>query len=171
VPRGVWLGVVVRKIHSLLDRLDELRYRRWAQSRSRRADKGIALVLVLGLALCLGVLAAVAVTSTDGGTISLAQSNAVVAPPSSRVDAGTYVVTETVSHRGKRARVGRRFAGDGTLVRSVPGVKGTVDTIFQTQTVTTKEMATVTDVQQVTVTASPETVTVFETVTCKPKNC
>jgi hypothetical protein len=171
VRPGVWLGVAVRKIHNLLDRLDELRYRRWAQSRSWRADKGVALVLVLGLALCLGVLAAMAVTRTDGGTISLAQSNAVRAPPSSRVDAGTYVITETVKHGDKTVRVLRRLAGDTTLVRTVPGAGGTVETIFQTQTVTTKEMATVTDVQQVTVTAPPETVTVVETVKCKPKEC
>jgi len=170
VPTGVLLGVAVHKIDSLLDRLDELRYR-WAQSRSWRADKGITLVLVLGLALCLGVLAAVAVTRTDGGTVYLAQSKAVLGPPSPGVDAGTYVITETVKPRGKRARVVRRPAANGTLVRTVHGAGRTVDTIFQTQTVTTKAIATVTDVQQVTVTAPPETVTVFETVTCKPKEC
>jgi hypothetical protein len=95
----------------------------------------------------------------------------VLPPPSSRVDTGTYVITKTVKRKGKTVRVVRRHAGDGSLVRTVPGAGRTVDTIVQMQTVTTKEIATVTDVQQVTVTAPPETVTVFETVTCKPKDC
>jgi len=103
------------------------------------------------------------------GDMSLAEF--LLGPPSPGVDAGTYVITETVEPRGKRARVVRRPAANGTLVRTVHGAGRTVDTIFQTQTVTTKAIATVTDVQQVTVTAPPETVTVFETVTCKPKEC
>jgi hypothetical protein len=166
------LGVAVREIVSkaikgLHDRLNRLRYRGGALSRSWRA--GIAIVLVLGLILGLGALAAVAVTRGDSATVYLAPSNAGM-PFSVRPDPGTEVVTETVKRGGTTVRVvRRRLARGSTVVRTAAGASP--ETVYQAQTVTTREIATVTDLQQVTVTAPPETITVIETVTCKPKDC
>jgi hypothetical protein len=162
--------IVSRVINGLHDRLNELRYRRGAQSRSWRADEGIAIVLVLGLILGLGALAAVAVTRSDGATADGAHSNAGVVPPSVRPDAGTEVITETVKRGGTTVRVVRHRVAHGSVVIRTVG-SAPSETIYQTQTVTTREIATVTDLQQVTVTAAPETITVIETVTCKPKDC
>ena len=169
------MGVAVREVVSkviegLLNRFSDLRA---PERRSWGAGKGVALVLVCGLFLGLGILAAVAVTQTDGGPVYLAQSNARLATSSLRAPAGTEVITQTVKRNGQTVRiVRRRAAGGGVVVRTVAGtVTLPSDTVDRTQTVTTQEVATVTDVQEVTVTAPPDTVTVFETVTCKPKNC
>jgi hypothetical protein len=161
--------IVSKAIKGLHDRLNGLRYRGGAQSRPWRAYEGIAIVLVLGLILGLGALAAAAVTRGDGATVYVAQSNAGM-PSSVRPDASTEVITETVKRGGTTVRVVRhRRARGTTVVRTPAGVSP--ETVYQAQTVTTRQIATVTDVQQVTVTAPPETITVIETVTCKPKDC
>jgi hypothetical protein len=164
------LGVAVREfvskvIEGLLNRFSE---RRTSARRFWGANEGVALVLVCGLFLGLGILAAVAVAQSDGGSVSLAQSNAGLATSSLPAHAGTEVITQTVKLKGKTVRVVRRRAAGRGVVRTVARPS---DTILRTQTVTMQEVATVTDVQEVTVTAPPETVTVFETVTCKPKDC
>jgi hypothetical protein len=165
------LGVAVREfiskvIEGLLNRFSE---RRTSARRFWGANEGVALVLVCGLFLGLGILAAVAVAQSDGGSVYLAQSNAGLATSSLPAHAGTEVITQTVKLKGKTVHVvRRRAAGRGVEVRTVARPS---DTILRTQTVTMQEVATVTDVQEVTVTVPPETVTVFETVTCKPKDC
>jgi hypothetical protein len=162
-------------VRELVSKVVERLFNRFSDRRPlhRRAAEGVALVLVVGLLVGLGIVVAVAVAQTDAGTVSLAQPNAGLAKSSSRAHAGTEVITQTVKRKGKTVRVGRRpVEGGRVVVRTVDGAVTLLsDTISQTQTVTTHEVATVTDVQEVTVTAPSETVTVFETVTCKPKGC
>jgi hypothetical protein len=143
-------------ITDLLDRFDAFRYRRRAQSRFLRANQGIALVLLIGALLGGGVLAATAVTRSDGETPYIAQSNAARVSSFSR----TEVVTETVKRQGGPVLLLRHRPG--TTVQDL--VTLPARTIRETHTVTTREVATVTAIQ-------PVTVTVFETVTCKPKSC
>jgi hypothetical protein len=143
-------------ITDLLDRFDAFRYRRRAQSRFLRANQGIALVLLIGALLGGGVLAATAVTRSDGETPYIAQSNAARVSSFSR----TEVVTETVKRQGRPVLLLRHRPG--TTVQDL--VTLPARTIRETHTVTTREVATVTAIQ-------PVTVTVFETVTCKPKSC
>jgi hypothetical protein len=143
--------VIHRVAKDLLVRFDELRDRH----RFWRADQAIALVLVIGTLLGVGVLAATAVTSPDKGT-SFGQSSAAQVSSPTRIE----VVTETVERKGRPADVvGRRR---GTTVEDLVTLPGR--TIRETHTVTRREVATVTAIQ-------PVTVTVFETVTCKPKSC
>ena len=140
----------------LLDRFDVFRNRRRPQSRFLRVDQGIALVLLIGILLGFGVLAARAVTGSDSETPYIAQSNAARVSSLSRTD----VVTETVRRQGRTVRLVRPRSS--TTVQDV--VTLPAHTIRETHTVTTREVATVTAIQ-------PVTVTVFETVTCKPKSC
>jgi hypothetical protein len=153
-------------ITDLLDRFDAFRYRRRAQSRFLRANQGIALVLLIGALLGGGVLAATAVTRSDGETPYIAQSNPARVSSFSR----TEVVTETVNRQGLVTETVKRQGGPVLLLRHRPGttvqdlVTLPARTIRETHTVTTREVATVTAIQ-------PVTVTVFETVTCKPKSC
>jgi hypothetical protein len=167
------LGVAVREIvykaiKGLHDRANGLRYRGRAQSRSWRAHEAIAIVLVLGLILGLGALLAMAVTRGDSATLYTAQSNTGL-PSSVRPEAGTEVITETVKRGEATVRVVRRRLAPGTVLRTFAGASP--ETVYRAQTVTKREIATVTDLRQVTVTAAPETITVIETVTCKPKDC
>jgi len=155
---------VSKVIEGLLNRFSE---RRTSARRFWGANEGVALVLVCGLFLGLGILAAVAVAQSDGGSV-LVQSNAGLVTSSLPAQAGAEVVTQTVKLKGKTVRVVRRRAAGRGVVRTVARPS---DTILRTQTVTVQEVATVTEVQEVTVTVPPETVTVFETVTCKPKDC
>ena len=151
---------VITDLHSVItdlrDRFDAFRHRRRAQSRFWRADQGIALVLLIGVLLGAGVLAATAVTSSDSETPYIAEPNAARVSSFSR----TEVVTETVKRQGRPVRLIRRRLG--TTVQDL--VTLPARTVRVTHTVTTREVATVTAVQ-------PVTVTVFETVTCKPKSC
>jgi hypothetical protein len=148
--------IIHRVITDLLDRFDALRYRRLAQRRFRRADQGIALVLLIGTLLGAGVLAAKAVTRSDSETPYIAHSNAVRGSSFSR----TEVVTETVKRQGRLVRLVRHRPG--TTVQDL--ITLPARTVRETHTITTREVATVTAIQ-------PVTVTVFETVTCKPKSC
>ena len=155
--------IISSVVKGLLDRFDAFRYNR-AHSRFWRADQGIALVLVIGTLLGVGVFAATAVTRPDADTPSLAQSdtpslaqsNAARVSPSSR----TEVVTETVKRQGRTVRVVRQRSGTTFRDAVTPPAR----TVRVTHTVTVREVATVTAIQ-------PVTVTVFETVTCKPKGC
>ncbi len=154
--------VIHRVINNLLDRLDEFGSRRSARSRFWRANEGIALVLVVGTLLGLGLFAAAAVTSSDSQTANSARSGAQLTASSAGAVA-TEVVTETVKRKGETVRViGHRRSRLGPTVQGV--VTLPARTVRDTRTVTTSEIATVTDVQ-------PVTVTVLETVTCKPKSC
>jgi hypothetical protein len=147
--------IIYSVITDLLDRFDAFRYRHRAQSRFWRADKGIALVLLICI-LVLGVLAATAVTRSDNETSYIAQSNVARVSSFSR----TEVVTETVTRQGRPVRLVRQRPG-----RTVQDlVTLPARTVREMHTVTTREVATVTAIQ-------PVTVTVFETVTCKPKSC
>jgi hypothetical protein len=147
--------IISSVINDLLDRFEAFRYRR-AQSRFWRADQGIAVVLLIGVLLGVGVLAARAVTRPGAETVSVAQSNAARGSSFPRRE----VVTQTVKRQGRVVRVVRRDpASTAEELITLPG-----QTVRVTQTVTRREVATVTVVQ-------PVTVTVFETVTCKPKNC
>jgi hypothetical protein len=148
--------IIYSVITDLRDRFDAFRYRRRTQSRFLRANQGIALVLLIGALLGGGVLAATAVTRSDGETPYIAQSNAARVSSFSR----TEVVTETVKRQGGPVLLLRHRPG--TTVQDL--VTLPARTIRETHTVTTREVATVTAIQ-------PVTVTVFETVTCKPKSC
>ena len=149
--------IIYSVITDLLDRFDAFRYRRRAQSRFLRVDQGIALVLLIGILLGAGVLAARAVTGSDSETLYIAQSNAARVSSFSR----TEVVTETVKRQGRPVRLVLRHR-PGRTVQDL--VTLPARTVRETHTVTTREVATVTAIQ-------PVTVTVFETVTCKPKSC
>jgi hypothetical protein len=147
--------IIASVVNDLLGRFDALRYR-WAQSRFWRADRGIAVVLLIGALLGFGVLAATAVTGPSADTVWVAQSNAARASSFPR----TEVVTQTVKRHGRVVRVVRHhLATTAEELITLPG-----QTVRVTQTVTRREVATVTVVQ-------PVTVTVSETVTCKPKDC
>lgn len=153
-------GQLVREVISnvfndLLNRFDAFQRRR-AQSRFYRVEQGIAFALVIAALLGVGVLAARAIERSAADSASVTLSNAARVSSSSRRE----VITETVKRQGRTVR----------LVRHRPGttVQETVTlpalTVRETHTVTRQEVATVTAIQQV-------TVTVRETVTCKPKSC
>jgi hypothetical protein len=158
--------IIYSVITDLLDRVDAFRNRHRAQSHFWRADQGIALVLLIGILLGGGVLAARAVTGSDSETPYVAQSNAARVSSFSRTEVVTEtvkrqgVVTETVKRQDRQVRLVRR--GPGRTVQDL--VTLPARTVRETHTVTTREVATVTAIQ-------PVTVTVFETVTCKPKSC
>jgi hypothetical protein len=167
--RLVWSSVreiIHNVINDLRDRFDAFRNRRLIQSRFLRANQAIALVLLIGILLGGGVLAATAVTSSDSETAYLAQSNAARVSSFSR----TEVVTETVKRQGVVTETAKRQGGPVRVLRHNPGrtvqdlVTLPARTVRETHTVTTREVVTVTAIQ-------PVTVTVFETVTCKPKSC
>jgi hypothetical protein len=167
--RLVWSSVreiIHNVINDLRDRFDAFRNRRLIQSRFLRANQAIALVLLIGILLGGGVLAATAVTSSDSETAYLAQSNAARVSSFSR----TEVVTETVKRQGVVTETAKRQGGRVRVLRHNPGrtvqdlVTLPARTVRETHTVTTREVVTVTAIQ-------PVTVTVFETVTCKPKSC
>jgi hypothetical protein len=167
--RLVWSSVreiIHNVITDLRDRFDAFRNRRLIQSRFLRANQAIALVLLIGILLGGGVLAATAVTSSDSETPYLAQSNAARVSSFSR----TEVVTETVKRQGVVTETAKRQGGPVRLLRHNSGrtvqdlVTLPARTVRETHTVTTREVVTVTAIQ-------PVTVTVFETVTCKPKSC
>jgi hypothetical protein len=167
-------GFVSKVIAWLLARFEELRDRRASRSRLRRANQGVAFVLVVGVLLGLGVLAAVTLTQTGAATFYLTSSSA--ASPAASAPSSSDVSTVTVT---KTTRRGDRHAVRKVVVRTVTDADGSTsgfvtlpsNTIFQTRTVTTREVATVTDVEEETVTAPPETVTVIETVTCRKHGC
>jgi hypothetical protein len=168
-------GSAVRNfIDELLDRFDDLKNWGWRQ-RGRVTAEGIVFSILLGTLLTVGIVAAWAVTGSDAETSYATPSTTPVVSPS----VTNEVVTETIKRNGKAIRIVRRrtLPGD-TVLETVPG-RGTTllgrsvtlpgRTVRETHTVTTREVATVT--QSVTVTVQPETVTIIETVKCKPKDC
>ena len=98
----------------------------------------------------------------------------IVCRPQHRTDGGDGSRRPTASHGGNAAI--RTVSGRGTTVKGLVRLPG--QTVREVHTLTTQQIATVTDVQPVTVTAPPVTVTappvtvtVVETVKCKPKDC
>lgn len=158
---------VNKVIDDLLVRFDGLRSVR--EFMRRPWAEGSAMVLMVGALLGLGILAA-GTMAGQSKTEYFAQSYGPGEPSSSTVDAPTAdVVTETVKLRGKTVRVvrdhRRRRAGD------VVTLPARAVTVRDMATVTDRVVETVTALQPVTVTTPPVTVTVFETITCKPKDC
>lgn len=173
VSQGVVVREVIPKvIDDLLIRF-ERQFDRFAEFRDRRhyykgrAERGLAVVLVVGALAALGALTAVALTTESSGGVSyLPPSNASSATGASK----PKVVTIHVDARpaGKR----------NVVVRTVSRRAVKRQTVQEMVTLTTERTATVTDVQPVTVTAPPVTVTapsvtvtIVETVKCKPKDC
>jgi hypothetical protein len=171
--------VISRVMNDLLDRYDGFRDR-LASGRFPRANERIAVVLLIAALLGLGCLTALAMTRPDGVTAYLPHLDGDPASASSVVTTEpTEIVTPTVKRNSTTAR-------GNVVVRTVAGRRTTVPasdtlpeaTAREALTVTTREIATVTDVQPVTVTgppvtvtAPPVTVTVVETVTCAPPDC
>ena len=176
-------GSAVRNfIDELLDRFDDLKNFR----RGRVTADGIAFSILLGTLLTIGIVAAWAVTGSDAETSYATPSTtpSYATPSTTPLVSSSVtneVVTETIKRNGKAILIVRRrtLPGD-TVLETVPG-RGTTllgrsvtlpaRTVRETHTVTTREVATVTETQSVTVTVQPETVTIIETVTCKPKDC
>jgi len=176
-------GIVHRFIEGLATRFDR-RLDRSVAFRDRlrypksKAERGVAGLLAIGILVSLGVLTAVVLTGTSGGTVYFPQSNADLASSFGLSTAQNEPAPRTVERhgttvprsRGKAARTARRGTS-GERVVTLPG-----QTVREVQTVTAHQV--VTDAQPVTVTAPPvtvttppETVTVVQTVKCKPKDC
>ena len=180
-------GVVVREvipriIDGLLIRF-ERQFDRFVEFRDRRhyykgrAERGLAVILVVGALAALGALTAVALTTADGGGVSYLPPS--TASSASFTGAGKpKVVTVHVDGRpaGKRDVVVRTVSRRGAPAKGVLRLPG--QTVRDVLTLTTEQTATVTDVQEVTVTSPPVTVTtppvtvtVVETVKCNKKKC
>lgn len=170
-------GSAVRNfIDELLDRFDDLK--NWGGRRGGWVTaQGIAFSILLGTLLTVGIVAAWAVPGSDVETSYTTPSTTPLVSSSNTSE----VVTETIKRNGKAIRiVHRRTLPGNTVLETVPGRGTTLQgrsvtlparTVRETHTVTTREVATVTETQSVTVTVQPETVTIIETVTCKPKSC
>jgi hypothetical protein len=171
--------VIPRIIDDLLIRF-ERQFDRFAKFQDRhhdykgRAEQGLAVVLIVGVLAALGALTAVALTSESSGVSYL--------PPSSTSSVSVTgpntpkAVTEGVVRRpaSKHNVVVKTVARRGRTVKGLLRLPG--QTVRDVLTLTTEQVATVTDVQPVTVTAppvtvtsQPVTVTVVETITCKKK--
>ncbi len=176
-------------INSVIDDLATRSEYRVAQFRdwldySPAVERWLVAVLAVVFLAALGALTAAALTRPGSGTVHFLQSNAASVSTTGASTAPVDVVTRTVKAEKATVRVVRRPATRGNaVVRTVPG-RGTGlvglpgQTVRDVQTLTTQQIATVTEVQTVTatappvtVTAPPVTVTVVETVTCKPKDC
>ena len=150
-------------------------FRDWRRYNSA-VEQGLVVVLVVGVLASLGALTAVAVTRAGSGTVYFPQSNADSVSSAGLSTAPVDVVTRTARPKEATVRVVRTVSGRGTTVEGLVRLPG--QTVREVNTLTTQQIATVTDVQPVTVTAPPVTVTapsvtvtVVETVTCKPKDC
>jgi hypothetical protein len=159
-------------ITALLGRLDNIRerhafdYVRWLRTS--------ALVFGLSVLLGLGLLTAVAMSDPGEERVYVANSQGLVTSATAGVEAQTNVVTLAVNRKGETVRVIRyRTTKSDVVLRTVTGpgaaVRATPVTVKDTRTV--REIDTVTQVQEVTVQTPPVTVTVIETVTCKPNDC
>ena len=177
VVRGVIPRIIddlLTRLEQQLDRLTQFRENRHYYYKGR-AEQGLAVVLVVVVLAALGALTAVALTSEGGGTSYFSPAN-----PSSASFTGrnepkvltVYVVRRPAGQRNVVVKtVSRRTSRSG-----LPRLPG--QTVREVRTLTTEQIATVKDVQSVTVTAPPVTVTnppvtvtVVETVKCKPKDC
>jgi hypothetical protein len=157
------LGLLV--VEKLLDRWDYLRGQRY-RLRRRGYRAWILFSLVLGVALALGVFAALAATR--------ASSDPTAADAGVALRSGGEVVTQTITRNGKIRRVVRyRTKAGGVSYRTLPGGERRVvlpgQTVHETRTdVDTQTIVrTVTDVVTVvnTVVETQPPVTVTETVT------
>ena len=153
----------------MLSRLKEFRY---GHEFAYRWLRNGALLVGVGFLFGLGIFAAIGLD--DRTTEVIRYPRAAGALLSTAADSETAeVITETVRRKGKVVRLIRYRRGN-RVVRTLPGLGTTIRgalTVANTQTVTTRVVNTVTVVQQVTVAGPPETVTVVETVTCKPADC
>ena len=147
-------------------------FRDWRRYNSA-VEQGLVVVPVVAVLAALGALTAVVLTRSGSETVYFPQSSAdsVSAGPST---APVDVVTRRPATGGNA--VIRTVSGRGTTVEGLVRQPG--QTVREVHTLTTQQIATVTDVQPVTVTAPPVTVTappvtvtVVETVKCKPKDC
>jgi hypothetical protein len=155
----------------VLSRIQEFRYRHEFANRWLRNG---ALLVGAGFLFGLGIFAA---TGLDDRTTEVIRYSPAGAGALLSTDTAgnktAEVITETVRRKGKVVRLIRHRRGN-PVVRTLPGPGTTIRgalTVANSHTVTTRVVNTVTVVQQVTVPAPPETVTVVETVTCKPSDC
>jgi hypothetical protein len=165
-PVGGMRRTIATLVRDFVARFDDFK----REHRVSKADQGMALALVLGILFVLGMLAGVTATGSNADTVYIVQSDAALASSSGTGGLTTDVVTETVKREGRTVHVVRhrtsRVPAGSTLRDFVTLPARTVR-----ETVTTRDIGTVTALQTVTVTAPPVTVTFFETVTCKPKDC
>ena len=154
----------------MLSRIREFRY---GHERVYRWLRNGGLLVGAGFLFGLGVFAAMGLDDRTIEVIRYSRTGAATLATETAGSETPEVITETVRRNGKvvrliryrkGSRVTRTLAGPGTTIR------GAV-TVADTQTVTTRVVNTVTVVQQVTVAGPPDTVTVVETVTCKPPDC
>jgi hypothetical protein len=143
----------------------EFAYRRWVTN-------GV-LLFGAGVLFGLGILAATAMNDRPNEVVRLQRIGAAGLLSTATGSETAEMVTETVRRKGKIVRLIRYRKGN-RVVRTIPGLGTTIHgilTVANTRTVTTRVVNTTTAVQEVTVTAPPVIVTVFETVTCKPGDC
>jgi hypothetical protein len=170
-------GVIKRIIDDLVTRFEYrvAQFRDWRRYNS--VEKGLVAVLVVAVLAALGALTAAALTRPGSGNVSFLQSNAASVSSAGRSTAPTEATVRVVRRpaTGGNAAI-RTVSGRGTTVKGLVRLPG--QTVREVHTLTTQQIATVTDVQPVTVTAPPVTVTappvtvtVVETVQCKPKDC
>ena len=151
-------------------------FRDWRRYNSA-VEQGLVVVPVVAILAALGALTAVVLTRSGSETVYFPQSNAdsvSSAGPSTAPKEATVSVVRRPATAGNA--VIRTVSGRGTTVKGLVRLPG--QTVREVHTLTTQQIATVTDVQTVTVTAPPVTVTappvtvtVVETVKCKPKDC
>ena len=151
-------------------------FRDWRRYNSA-VEQGLVVVPVVAALAALGALTAVVLTRSGSETVYFPQS---IADSVSSAGPSTAPKEATVSVVRRPATAGnaviRTVSRRGTTVEGLVRLPG--QTVREVHTLTTQQIATVTDVQPVTVTAPPVTVTappvtvtVVETVTCKPKDC
>ena len=151
-------------------------FRDWRRYNSA-VEQGLVVVPVVAALAALGALTAVVLTRSGSETVYFPQSNAdsvsSAGPSTAPKEAMVRVVRRPAT--GGNAVI-RTVSGRGTTVEGLVRLPGR--TVREVHTLTTQQIATVTDVQPVTVTAPPVTVTappvtvtVVETVKCKPKDC
>jgi hypothetical protein len=168
-------GVMNRVIDDLVTRFEYrvAQFRGWRRYNSA-VEQGLAVIPVVAVLAALGALTAVVLTRSGSETVYFPQSNADSVSSAGPSTAPVDVVTRRPATGGNA--VIRTVSGRGTTLEGLVRLPG--QTVREMHTLTTQQIATVTDVQPVTVTAPPVTVTappvtvtVVETVKCKPKDC
>jgi len=151
-------------------------FRDWRRYNSA-VEQGLVVVPIVVALAAFGALTSIALTRAGSETVYFPQSNAdsvSSAGPSTAPKEATVSVVRRPATAGNA--VIRTVSRRGTTVEGLVRLPG--QTVREVHTLTTQQIATVTDVQPVTVTAPPVTVTappvtvtVVETVKCKPKDC